>query len=195
MFTKNFEAVMRNTFLYSGSTEFTDWGGTVFTEKVATSIANNSVILNRYCALGKCMSKISSSMPSTTGTTAVGGVYGILFGTGATPPTEEDYALESLIANNGSQRISATSAGGVIVGQTADNTYVAYADYVLQNKTSADITITEVGIVGEVCSKFTSTSSYDFRHVLLERTVLDTPMVIPAGGSKMFTYKVTFNQT
>lgn len=93
---------------------------------------------------------------------------GVVFGEGTEPPTYEDYKL----------------AGTPITGITAtvthnnkhDATELEYV-YTITNGNSYAITIAEIGIV---------TSGY----CLLERSLLDNPVTIPAGGIGQVTYRI-----
>ena len=118
---------------------------------------------------------VRSGSPSTAG------MYGIFFGTGTTLPTREDYTLESPITNG----TLSSSCGGVLKGLDADQARL-YATHEVKNSGSTDVTITEVGVFG--CASDTSTNVF-----LLDRTVLDTPITIPAGQSKSITVAVQFD--
>lgn len=101
------------------------------------------------------------------------GVITIKAGNGTTQPTSNDYTLESettdIICSN-------TSTG---LTQSITKTYTA----TFNNPTQHDINITELGLF------LTNNSTKTF---LLDRTVLSTPITIPAGQSKSITYEIAF---
>lgn len=117
---------------------------------------------------------------TTTGYTPV---YGVYFGAGTTPATESDYTLESPITSG----LKSTS-GGLIFKENADGSQLWECSYILQNTSDADITINEIGIITPI-----GKSSTVYYPVLMERTVLSSPINIPAGVAKLVTYKITTN--
>lgn len=117
---------------------------------------------------------------------------GVYFGTGSTPATKNDYKLESMVTSG----LSITNPDNITMSVDSDGRYIASATYLLTNTSGAAINIYEVGLFGRVVGKFsTSSGSVYYRPCLLERQVLSAPITIPAGGMKMVTYKITFNQT
>lgn len=108
-------------------------------------------------------------------------ITGVSFGTGTTPPTASDYVLESILSNT-QISVAAPNAVSYSRGDTYDAYFVAFG---ITNKTSEAITISEVGLTA---SPVTNSAC-----VLVDRTVLDTPVTIPAGQSKQITYTIRFN--
>jgi hypothetical protein len=104
---------------------------------------------------------------------------GVIFGTGTTPATEDDYNL--------SGELITTLSGSASVTVTADdnNGVVITAVYPLTNTGSAAVTIGEMGII---CSSHNSGNNGASYKVMYERTVLDEPITIPAGGVGTVTY-------
>lgn len=100
-------------------------------------------------------------------------------GTGTTAPTENDYELAAVNTD--------VSCDSVIVGISANykKTYTA----IFSNPTSSDIIVTEVGLYGNIM--YNSQNDF-YMDVLLDRTVLTTPITIPAGESKAITYELGF---
>ena len=108
---------------------------------------------------------------------------GVSFGTGTTPATVSDYFLESILTKT---EISVSSPSAVSFSQF--DTYEEYSvTFGVTNNTAEAITISEVGLTAVPYSY--STASY----ALVDRTVLDTPVTIPAGQSKQITYTIRFN--
>ena len=108
---------------------------------------------------------------------------GVSFGTGTTPATASDYFLESILGNN---KINVSTPSSISFSR-----YDTYEEYTVTfgvtNKTAEAITISEVGLTAVPYSY--STASY----ALVDRTVLDAPVTIPAGQSKQITYTIRFN--
>ena len=111
-------------------------------------------------------------------------IKGVSFGTGTTPATASDYSLESML---GSTQISVATPSSVSFSKV--DTYEEYSvTFGVTNKTSNDITISEVGLTAMPAS-----AGGSMCYVLVDRTVLDTPVTIPAGQSKQITYTIRFN--
>ena len=108
---------------------------------------------------------------------------GVAFGTGNTPPTLDDYKF------SGDLITTITGTATVNVAHD-DNGLGATALYSLTNTGSSDITIGEIGLIASLESNTSTGSSYK---ALLERTVLDTPVTIPAGGIGQVTYTIRMN--
>lgn len=107
------------------------------------------------------------------------GYGGVIFGTGTTPPSIDDYKLSGEVVST----ITCTAA----VTKTADDAGVTYQGlYTITNTGNNDVTIGEVAIICAI----RSTYGWD---MLLERTVLDEPLTIPAGGIGQVTYTVRQN--
>ena len=114
----------------------------------------------------------------TTFTTSNVGI-GISLGSGSTPAAETDYALESIITSGISTSIiTAMQQDSNGNPQTIDTITVT-------NTGSSDITIGEIGMT--VTPKNSGTLIY----VLVDRTVLDSPITIPANESAVITYTIT----
>lgn len=103
---------------------------------------------------------------------------GIAFGSGTTPPQKTDYKLENYI-----------TTGLTYSGNNTDETdgIVKWVQTV-QNTSTAQITITEVGLF----TKYDT--SIDFNTFLLTRTVLDTPVVLQPNEVKTFTITIDYNK-
>lgn len=98
---------------------------------------------------------------------------GTRFGSGTTPPTKDDYCLENDIGDS----VTLSSQGSTSVTVTDD--YVEYsATFGITAKET--VAISEVGL-------------FMSNYVMVERTVLETPITIPAGQSKQVTYTIRMN--
>lgn len=103
---------------------------------------------------------------------------GIAFGSGTTPPQKTDYKLENYITTG-------LTYSGNNTNQTDGVTNWVQT---VQNTSTAQITITEVGLF----------SQYTFQGravpYLLTRTVLDTPVVLQPNEVKTFTITIDYNK-
>lgn len=119
---------------------------------------------------------------STLDTTPTDGRGCIILGNGTNQgESPEDFRLESQITTN-------LSCDSVSVSRnTTIKTYTA----TFSNSGTSDITITEVGYVSRIMYTYANFNNiYD--DFLMDRTVLDTPVTIPAGESRTVTYELSF---
>lgn len=109
---------------------------------------------------------------------------GVVFGSGATVPTVDDYKLGSSIIKN-----LATSS---VLTQELDVNGAAVRTSVITitNNNTEDVTISEVGYVGRMSSSDSSASS---SYALLDHTLLEEPITIPPEGVGQVTYTITIN--
>lgn len=173
MFTKNFKKLMSlyllngyesgtSQYTYSTSTTLTALDGTVITTE--PSKTSNE----RY--------SLAYALSDTLNTEAAEMRAYLAIGTGTGTVSDDDYRLFE--STSDCTCVSASS-------NTSANFNKIYTA-TFQNNTSSDITITETGIVAK---------TYLFNNyfeVLLDHTLLDTPVIIPAGESRTITYEWTF---
>lgn len=110
------------------------------------------------------------------------GNVGIYLGSGDTAPTEADYTLASPITSG----LSITSSSGGT--STIDDQLVRRYTFAVYNTSEETITIRELG----ACSQM-AYGSKKYYLTLLDRTVLDEPVVLAPGESAAITYKVYHN--
>ncbi len=102
-------------------------------------------------------------------------------GTGTTEPTESDYNLE---VENTNVTCAIVSCG------TSDKLTKIYTA-TFSNATENDVVITEIGLFG--CFSTYDDDMGDIPlNFLLDRTILNTPITIPAGEIKPITYEIGF---
>lgn len=108
---------------------------------------------------------------------------GIVLGTGGTPATEDDYVMEAAITSGISAVI--TSISGVSGGAP----YIEY-NLVITNTGSSAVSIREIGYNQNLPATPDNGSSSGIgnRVYLLDRTVLITPVTIPAGETGVIRY-------
>lgn len=105
----------------------------------------------------------------------------VMFGTGDTPPTINDYNLSG-------DFIAGLVATQVTTNLINSDSLSISALYTLINSNAEAVTIKEVGL-GQSFFYYNSGQN----SCLLDRTVLDTPVTIPAGGVGQVEYTITFN--
>lgn len=108
---------------------------------------------------------------------------GVLFGAGTSPATTQDYKLDTPITTG----LSIVFPKSLTYAKGASFEDVAVT-YGVTNISSSEITIAEIGLI---VAMLDAESLYD--NFLVDRTVLDTPVTIPAGESKQITYTIRFN--
>lgn len=112
---------------------------------------------------------------------------GFSFGSGNTAPTEDDYFLESQITSGLSSVLTGSSRG-------VDSNGKLYMEYLftVTNTSNANITIAEMGITSSwsVCTSASATSASN-NNILIDRTVLDTPVTIEPNNSAAIRYRIT----
>lgn len=105
---------------------------------------------------------------------------GIAFGSGITPPQKTDYKLENYITT------------GLTYSGNSTNLTDGVTNWVqtVQNTSTAQITITEVGLFSEYFNAY----GQGLTPILLTRTVLDTPVVLQPNDVKTFTITIDYNK-
>lgn len=105
---------------------------------------------------------------------------GIAFGSGTTPPQKTDYKLENHITTG-------LTYSGNNTNQTDGVTKWVQT---VQNTSTAQITITEVGLF----SAYSNWAGQELIPFLLTRTVLDTPVVLQPNEVKTFTLTIDYKK-
>lgn len=123
------------------------------------------------------------SVSSTVSFTTDG--QGIGVGTGTTLPTEDDYNLEHRITSGLSASTPAITKGV----DSDDNPYLEYV-FTLTNSTASDITITEIGYFQLFYASDTRNSSRSNANLMLDRTLLDQPVIVPANSTAAIKYQL-----
>lgn len=114
---------------------------------------------------------------------------GVHIGSGTTAPSASDYCLENRISSG----ISVVNTVILYDGnKDASGNLKSEIIYTVQNTSNNTITISEVGTVVQAfgsVNQGVSTGNGN-KYVLIDRTLLDTPLVLPAGESGAFTYRM-----
>ena len=106
---------------------------------------------------------------------------GVWIGNGKTPPTPDDYMLGNRITSG----YAFTNQSDKTISVDEDGIHIS-ATYGVTNSGTEPLEISEIGLVSE---HSISTSSVDF--FLIERTVLETPIVIPPNETRQITYTIS----
>ena len=109
---------------------------------------------------------------------------GVLFGDGNAAVTINDHCLSGNVIPLLSANVAVSKTNEV-----SDSGLIVKAKYTITNVASTDITIREVGLM-EGYRYYNGGSE---AAILVERTVLDTPVTIPAGGIGQVEYTITSN--
>ena len=113
--------------------------------------------------------------------TSYDGYAGAIIGTGTTPPTKEDYKLSGDV-------ISTFAYTSALTITPDDDGFTISTVYTITNTSDSPFTIGEIGLMAG-----TANSSGASKKYLLERTVLDEPLTIEAGGVGQLTYNIRVN--
>lgn len=174
MLTKNFDkiiasAIMTNSVVKIDATNFDGNVSNNFLGNAASGAGNGFII----SALMQTVRK--DDIKNSNG-------YGVWFGDGETPPTRDDYRWAGTIAKNFTHQVSVSSTADAIGISTT-------AVYTITNNNSTEITIREICMF----SRWYRATTSDYHGYLIDRTVLDTPVTIPAGGIGQVTYTIRMN--
>ena len=111
--------------------------------------------------------------------------YGVQIGTGTTPATIDDYKLESqLIAG---VTFSGTTGASFNIDDDGCSIFTTGG---VKNTGSEPISVSEIGLVSRL---YNGTGSSNYCCALLDRTVLEEPIVIKPKETKQLTYTIRFN--
>jgi hypothetical protein len=156
------------------STKYTGYDGSTNTASATNSYKKFDIASTGGGAYGPYLGNILSS---------AAGNGGVIFGTGTAEPSVNDYCLSGELVTT----ITGTAS---VTFTNDDNGATASALYTLTNTGSADVVIGEIGLIASLYSSSSTNLNYK---ALLERTVLDQPMTIPAGGIGQVTYTIRMN--
>ena len=138
---------------------------------------------------GRCKEIVATFDSGSSSHAGNSGYAGVYFGTGTTAATKNDYALESPITSG----LTITNPSRLVT-KNMNERHIFVSDFVVRNDTSNNIVINEVGIFTPTSSENgASVNSVAVSHVLMERTVLDAPITIPAGEARLIEYAIVFN--
>ena len=130
----------------------------------------------------------SAGVSIQTEETQTKSMTGVRFGSDDTSPTVNDYKLGNQITSG----LSFTNPAKI--AYTLSNTYAEYAaTYGVTNTSEETIVIKEIGLFSQPSTIDTGGTQPGYIAALVDRTVLETPITIPASESKQITYTIRFN--
>ena len=169
MFVKNWYTMLKSAAMYSKPTIVRPNGATATVSSYdnfkCINIGYDGTNANGEVRLANVLKNINATAYQNNG--------GVAFGNGTREPSMDDYTLSGSL-------VTAFTASALMskTGNTITVTYTITA--------TADITISEIGLF----SLYYSGNRYPF---LVERTLLDEPVTIAAGGIGQVVYTITFN--
>lgn len=120
---------------------------------------------------------------------SVSAPYGVVFGNGTDPESIDSYTMSGDILTKYTATCTRTLT--YADGQTE----IKY-DYTITNNEDTDFTISEIGLLGYAYQDYkpsTYSHYYYYYNILFERTLLETPVTIPAGGVGQVSYTLRMN--
>lgn len=143
----------------------------------AKTILNNTAYTATYSAAHSINVRVRSASETE--------YDGIWIGSGDTPATEDDYFLESVISSGA----SGTSTSATKYDSTT-NSLLVRITVTISNTGSSDLTINEVckTCVFDTATAIGQSVSINRRNIMIDRTVLNEPLVIPPDSAGVFYY-------
>ena len=162
---------------YTGSSKTLynyNWSASLYNGNAASAIFPTSLFNADSAPDIKVMAAFTSELSGTS--------YGVRFGTGTAEPTVNDYKLSGTLIT----KISILSTSSKEVTFT-DNGAVVVTTYDVKNISGAELTIGEIGLFA--CMNYNISLKSSF---LIDRTLLDEPVVIPANGFAQIRYTLSY---
>lgn len=172
MITNNTIAMIE-AFLWDGDAMCVRFDGEKVVVQNSSLVSPSQRKFMRY-AMTKGVSTLSAGSPAT---------YGVQFGSGTTPANGTDYCLESPVS------LLFSNPSAVLTNPVPEGTEYTVTFGV---STTEDVTISEVGCFVSAIG-FIGSNAYD-SPILIDRTVLETPITIKAGQSKQISYTIRVNR-
>lgn len=187
MLTNNFYSLMQMAFAVNSSSLVLPL---VDVQGKSTYITNGAVL----CPAAKYWFDLSNTQATRSGWS--GSSYSVIwFGSDATPAVRGNYTLGAPLAESALTFGLATSDGG------DDASGHSFSEKTLRVIANADITISEVGLImpcvpsgSRTYDIFSGTYNSFGCGILIDRTVLDTPLVLAANEVGFVKYRIT-NET
>lgn len=170
MFVKNFYTILKN-----GLVTYLEWSSGM---QVTLTSTNGSEETFSLADVARFYCNLDYFYPSNS----FGAGYSqksseIHFGSGDTPPTINDYKLDTLIDSSIYEKLSYSTTN--FTKQTENGQYYTDKQINIVNKSTSSVTIKEVALVlGSVSQLY----KYPREACIIYRDVLQTPLVIPAAG-------------
>lgn len=178
MLLDNYYTLLYNTLLVDNTKLMTNWDGI----KVVCTSYNAEMI--RFSVDASRYPSMHRQFPAVVESPYYGGV---ILGTGDTPVASTDYWLENYISadivtmTNESVNTFWDDSGKTIMGM-----------YTLTNNTDSDVVIKEVGLVCWPDGRNIGDSTQYVWRILVDRTVLQNPITVPANGTARMVYAIQY---
>lgn len=118
--------------------------------------------------------------------------YGVVFGDGTVAPSTDDYCLSGNAITGLVKGTNVTIASRLERGDAYEEQTCVYT---ISNTSAKAITIGEIALAGAYYTGTGTNSAASYRTMpfIIERTVLDSPITIEAGGIGQVTYTIRMN--
>lgn len=184
MITDNGKKAMLITMLYSSGSS-----NNIFLVPVKVT-AGYTAYLSNACSSSNMFPRNiydSVNFPSTN----TNGL-GILIGSGTTPASSSDYNMESVFKND-----SHLSSSNLVIAfdYSVPNKYAKIFTFTVTNGGTDSVTVGELGYVQSMNIGTQGSTATNSNYLLLDHTLLDTPVTIPAGESATITYRMEIDLT
>lgn len=123
---------------------------------------------------------------------------GVKFGSGNSPESEESYTLDNVINSTLNVTLAPGSDSIYHEYDSENNTVNEYVLYTITNTSNESITINEIGLFSTAYTASDigeSVSTLAQRAFLIDRTVLDAPLVLAPNDSAVLKYSFTLPGT
>lgn len=166
-----------------------DVGTNVYGSSRYSTVSNIASGNNLYAAMKLVRQvDVSQNLESTTVTSNPIGSYGLVFGSGNTPVTIDDCTLSGSAITN----ISVSYSDNSVYEEDGSASVLSFI-YTITNNNDTDIVVGEVGVFAGASWPVRNYNTYGHHYYMFERTALETPITIPAGGVGQVTYTIRMN--
>ena len=170
MLTRNWYSAIAQMMTWTKGAEFTSYKGV----KGVSELSSNYVMPSINGAYN------GASVMKNLYTTIKSSNRGVVMGDGGTPPTVDDYTLAGTVFETFSYSSAASSE--------FDENGASYTVlFTITNTGESDFTVRELGLFAPASIGGAGTA------VMYDRTVLESPITIPAGGVGQVTYTIRMN--
>lgn len=145
----------------------------------ATTVTNTTTYISGNANSTNFSSLITSALGNSSA--------GIAIGSGETTPTENDYTLANQITSG----FSGSAAAPSVVYDSENNVYISRIVVTITNTGESALTIKEIGLFetyGTAAALGSAISTGTTKSLMIDRTVLDSPLTIAAGTSGVIHY-------
>lgn len=163
-----------------------DVGADVYSDKSYARVPfeMGSSSITKYILNSVSTVDISQNNVDSSSSNSVGSYPRVFFGTGNTAATIDDYKFVGDVVQN----ITYSYTNNSTYEDDGSSSTISF-NYTVTNNNATEITIGEIGIFAEAVW-MTAANKYTHHHYMYERTALESPITIPAGGVGQVTYNI-----